>query len=269
MSSEKKTNALILLFNTMPKIDCSQLAASIAEIEPVEGEVSVNNLGSDDPQQLGLGLIEFEDHQLQLFGLDIAVPQTTIEHTIGFSEWRTSDTDPMRQHTAHILCFYEGSNPDPVEQIIALYKVASCFLPLGLLGVLDETAWNCIPSSFFEVIFKPGSLDRCREVIPMGIWNNVVKVARPNGGIWICSKGNHRFGVQDFAYLGEMSDFDSIRDTIASLFYYSVSSGITFTAGETAQIGDRVALRFSTPIEFQNFFDAPLGTLVIQKIDLP
>jgi hypothetical protein len=52
------------------------------------------------------------------------------------------------------------------------------------------------------------------------------------------------------------------------MFHYSRESGITFNPGETAQMGERFALRFTTTIEFQDYLDSPLGTLVVQKIDL-
>jgi Domain of unknown function (DUF4261) len=192
-----------------------------------------------------------------------------MQNTIYTSGWSKPQQDLMRSHTVHMLCFYEGHNPDPIEQIIALYKVASCFTDKGLLGVLDETAWNCMPSSLVEAMFEPGMVNSCRENIPLEFWTNLVKFSRPNGGVWLCTKGNNRFGVKEFAYLGTVEEIKETRRLFANMFRYSRESSVTFNAGETAQMGERMALRFTTPIEFQEYLDSPLGTLVVQKIDLP
>jgi Domain of unknown function (DUF4261) len=264
-------NALILLFNQLPNIDQAEIASVISAIEPIENQVNVLNLvkGESSSQQPGWDFIEFDNHKLQLLGLNLRVPDSTMQDTIYTSGWSKPQQDLMRSHAAHMLCFYEGHNPDPIEQMIALYKVAFCFTDKGLIGVLDDTARNCMPSSMIEVMFEPGMLDSCRENIPLEFWTNLIKFSRPGGGVWLCTKGNHRFGIRDFAYLGTVEEIKATKSLFASLFHYLRESGVTFNPGETAQIGKRLALRFTTPIEFQDYLDSPLGTLVVQKIDLP
>jgi hypothetical protein len=166
--SREDKNALILLFDRLPTISQSEIAPVISAVEPIEGQVSVLNLveGESSIQQPGWSFIEFDNHKLQLLGLNLRVPDSTMQNTIYPSGWSKPQQDLMRSHTVHMLCFYEGHNPDPIEQIIALYKVASCFTDKGLLGVLDETAWNCMPSSLVEAMFEPGMLNSCRENIP-------------------------------------------------------------------------------------------------------
>jgi hypothetical protein len=153
-------NSLILLFDQLPNIDQAEIASVISAIEPVENPVSVLNLvkGESLSQQPGWDFIEFDNHKLQLLGFNLRVPDSTLQNTIYTSGWSQPQQDLMRSHAAHILCFYEGHNPDPIEQMIALYKVAFYFTDKGLLGVLDETAWNCMPSSLVEVMFEPRML---------------------------------------------------------------------------------------------------------------
>jgi hypothetical protein len=264
------TDSLIFLFNQLPSIDEAKMAAEISKIEPIESQVSVDNLVERDAssQQPGLAFIKFDNHKLQLLSLNLPIPEGTLQNTVYPSGWSKSDQNAMRQHRAHILCSYKGDNSNPVERMIAMYKVASYFTGQGLLGVLDETAWNCVTSNLVNMMFEPSMLSSCRENIPLEFWTNLVKFSRPNGGVWLCTKGNYRFGVQDFAYLGTVEDIKETRELFTSLFHYVRQSGISFNAGETAQIGERLALRFSKPIEFQEYLESPLGTLVVQKIDL-
>jgi hypothetical protein len=268
-SEDKDGAGLICLFNKLPLINETAIARKITAIEPIEGQVTVSNALGEETHgnDIAWVWVTFEDHKIQLLGLDMPVPETTLRRTIYPSGWSKEQTEPMRNHRAHVICNYVGENPDPVEQIIALYKVAACFTDQRLLGVLDETAWNCVTSSFLDVMLEPEMLNQCRDNIPLEFWTNLVKFSRPNGGVWLCTKGNNRFGVKEFACLGSVEEIQDTRHLFTNLFHYSRDYGIPLNPGETAQLGERFALRFSSPFEFEDYLESPLGTLVVQKID--
>ncbi len=90
--------------------------------------------------------VRFDDHQIQLVGFSAPVPSSTMERTISVSNWKQEDKLPLQNHKTHIICYYEGENSDPTEQLISLYKTAFAFSNFGLLGILDEDAWNCMPT---------------------------------------------------------------------------------------------------------------------------
>jgi hypothetical protein len=66
-----------------------------------------------------------------------------------------------------------------------------------------------------------------------------------------------------------MEEIKEVRQLFSVLFNYLRDSGIIFKAGGVAKIEERLALRFSTPIEYLGPSESALGTLAIQKIDLP
>jgi hypothetical protein len=262
---------LLLLFKKLPTVDEAEMAKIISELEPIEGQVIVRNIVLDKPfpKPVRWTSVEFAEHKVQLVFSNKPVPKVVMEETIQTSSWEKPEKVLLRQHNVHVVCFYNGSNSDPIEQMICIYKVAFYFAEKGLIGALDETAWNCIPSRFIKIFFEPGMLDGFRKHIPLIFWANVVKFSRANGGIWLCSKGFHRFGIQDFAYLGSMEEIKEVRQLFSVLFNYLRDSGIIFKAGGVAKIEERLALRFSTPIEYLGPSESALGTLAIQKIDLP
>jgi hypothetical protein len=198
-------------------------------------------------------------------GFSARVPAATIEHTIPISNWKPQDKAPLQGHKAHIICYYEGENASPVERQIALYKTAFAFWKEGLLGILDEDAWNCMPRRMIEEQVKPNMLHSCRQTLPLGIWTGFVKLFRGKNEVWFCTKGYHRFGAKDLAYLGRPDEANAAFDLFGNLFFY-MRGGAVLKAGDTAQVSETENIRFREPYEYQDALNSPSGTLVFEKI---
>jgi hypothetical protein len=129
---------LLLLFKKLPTIDEAEMAKMISELEPIEGQVIVRNIPLDKPfsKRFRWTSIEFAEHKVQLVFSNKPVPKVVMEETIQTSSWEKPEKVLLRQHDVHIVCFYNGSNSDPIEQMICIYKVAFYFAEKGaLLGL--------------------------------------------------------------------------------------------------------------------------------------
>lgn len=94
-----------------------------------------------------------------------------------------------------------------------------------------------------------------------------MKFFKDDNRIWYCTKGNHRFGVPDFAYLGLANEGNNIFDLFANLFSYVYNYKAVLRLGDTAQLDESAFLRFREPYEYQDYINNQLGTtLVIEKI---
>lgn len=259
----QSTSALIFVFDRLPTLEQARLVQRIEAIEPTSPPIRVS-IDVNEANTL-FARVQFNDHRLKLVGFNVPVPAPTVERTIQVSNWQQEQKQSLRNHRAQIICFYEGTNPNPTEQLLALYKMAYGFYPDGLLGVLDEDAWNCMPRSFVNQQVNPEMLQACRTDIPLGIWTGFVKFFKPDNQVWFCSKGHHRFGVPDFAYLAPISAADQAFDLFSSLFNYVHRYDAHLKSGDTAQLGTHY-LRFSDVQEYHDYLATPSGTLVVEQL---
>lgn len=259
----KSSTAFIMLFNVLPKLAVAQLGNTISQIEPLRQPATFDV--QIEEKDMFRAFTKFDDHKLQLVGMSTPVPSSVLERTIPVSNWKQEDKLPLQNHKAHIICYYEGDNPNPTEQLLALYKIAFAFSEFGLLGILDEDAWNCMPIWMVKEQMKADMLQSCRKSVPVGIWTGFVKLFKNKTDVWYCTKGYHRFGVNDLAYLGQLDEANDVYSMFGNLFEYMLG-GAFIKIGHTAQISETHYLRFREAYEYGDYLKSPLGTLVFEKI---
>jgi hypothetical protein len=257
------STAVVMLFNSLPKLDGTHIANVISQVETLKHPVAIDV--QIEEKGILRAFVKFDDHKIQLVGFSAPVPSSTLERTIPTSNWKQEDKLPLQNHTAHVICYYEGENTNPTEQLISLYKIAHAFSNFGLLGILDEDAWNCMPTWMIKEQMKPDVLQSCRESVPLGIWTGFVKLFKSKNDVWYCTKGYHRFGVKDLAYLGQLGDANNVYTLFGNLFEYMLS-GASIVAGNTAQISETEHIRFREVYEYDDYLNSPLQTLVLEKI---
>lgn len=212
-----------------------------------------------------VGSIQFGDEFIQVAGLPSPLPRTIVDRTIHFSIWPPQIKAAMRQHFSHLSLVYTGNNPDPVEQMIALYSTAHAFQNEDLLGVVNEVAWTAHPVADF---LDPERIRGYRDELPFIIWVGIVKYFVDKQNYWLMTKGHHIFDVPDLAYFVEQDDDpNAILKHFFNLFFYMYEQDVVVTAGDSLEIVDTGAyLRFSEVTEHENFLMGPSGTLVIEEI---
>ncbi|MBI4615200.1 MAG: DUF4261 domain-containing protein [Planctomycetes bacterium] len=210
-----------------------------------------------------MGFVEYDGHSLRLFGVDAPAPEFVMEHTVETSHWAPEEKERVRRHQFHVLCQYRSGSSDPVEQYLALYRVALAACDEGLAGVLNEEAWNFTPSALLARLREPEVLAECRADIPPFLWTGLVKCFKPDGTCWFVTKGHHFFGVSDFAWLGRNEEGNQVADFMHSLFVYAYRTGASMEAGHTLEwCGEEY--RFAGVSEYPEYLEGPAGTLVVQ-----
>ncbi len=253
---------LILLFDKLPRLNGAALAAGISGIEPLNGNVAID-LEAESKDGF-VAYASFDAHRVQLVGISAPVPDDVIRHTIPCSQFKPDVTKPMLKHRAQVVCCYHGASPDPAERLVALHKIARGFLQKGLLGYLDPEAWNCMPRTVVEKI-TPLMLRSCMLQAPLSFWVGFIKIFKEQLAVWFCTKGQHRFGLKDFAYLGVLNEAQEANDRFNRLFCYLREWSVTPQPGDTAQLSPNEYVRFRDVYEFGEFLNGAAGTLVIEK----
>lgn len=267
MEAERQGNkpALMLVFNTLPILETNKIKSIISDIEKLNKAIEITLDEELNNRDTLLSVIEFDNHRIKLLGLNAPLPKTVIEHTVDCSYWKPEDKENIKNHSAHIICYYDGNNEDPIERYIALYKVAFSFKSNGLLGIINEDAWTCQPAYILDDIVSKEMIAESRMIPPLMIWTNFIKIPSHNG-TWMVTKGNHLFGIKDFAYKGDMSEAKEISQIFDNIFYYVYENNAFIDVGHTLQIEEEVYLKFDKVYEEKELLNGPIGTLVVKKI---
>ena len=222
-------------------------------------------VGQDAHSCLGKAMIG--EHDLHVAGLDIPLPRELIDRTVMISPWQGQIKAAMRVHQAQISLVYGQGSPDPIEQMVALYRLACAFANEDLLGIVNANAWTAHPSADF---LSPRIISGFRDQIPFNLWFGYVRFFTDENIYWLVTKGHHIFDVPDLAYLvhpGE--DPDAVIRLFINVFYYLYEQDVFVSAGDTLEIsGSGQGLVFSEVTELEEVLMGPSGTLVITQGNL-
>jgi hypothetical protein len=217
------------------------------------------NFGQNSSESF-TGTVCYEPHRIHLMGFNLPAP--VLEFTLTPSHFPPETKAPIANHRAHIVAIYSGDVSDPTEQYLALFCLARAFKDQGLLGILNEAAMNALPAKAVIDYTEPDVIATCRGYFPPYVFSNLVQFFRPDGKVWLVSKGHHVFGVPDFAFLAaEMGHMDSVTNLFGGLFDYVHKKKAVFRAGETAKFG-KMTVKFSRVTEYKDYIEGPGETLV-------
>ncbi len=192
--------------------DTQSFSKIIPQIEPLNTSIQVE-LDFDKSTNTLLGVVKFEDHVIKLLGNSSHLPEYIIETCIHTAHWQTEFKEQILLSKATVTLVYAGNSNDPIENYIALYKVAACFYDENLLGVINEPAWTYHPSGLLPKTIFNNMVNLCRNSPPFLFWTGFIKtsldVSSPfssNKTNCFFTKGHHVFGIPDFAYFSDDAD---------------------------------------------------------------
>lgn len=245
----------------LPMPGKENLAARIPHIDGQDG-VSIE-WKQQDPQHC-LGSARLGEHHLFIVGMAMPLPLETTDQTVMVSPWGAQTKAAMRQHRSQIGLVYLGRHPDPIEQMVALYSLASAFANEDLLGIVNFNAWTAHPPADF---LSQDRISRFRQEIPFNLWFGYVRFYTDHQSYWLVTKGHHIFDVPDLAYFVQPGeDEEAVIDLLINVFYYLYEEDVVAAAGDTLELsGTRQKLRFTEVTELTDDLMGPSGTLVIAK----
>lgn len=210
------------------------------------------------------GQITFEQHNFHIAGLAAPLARNLVDQTVMVSPWPAQTKAAMRQHQSFINLAYTGANPDPVEQMTALYRLAAAFETEDLLGIVNANAWTAHPPADF---LSPERIDHYSREIPFNLWFGYVRFYTDDQHYWLATKGHHIFDVPDLAYyVLPGHNPEDVINLLINVFYYLYEQDTVAAPGDTLEIsGFGQPLRFSEVTELSDVLMGPAGTLVLGK----
>ena len=242
----------------LPGVTCE-----LADVADVPGVLSM--LG-DGPPAAVVGLIAWADHAVKLVVCHAPMPYGPVESCVGPALIPPPMKVDAKQHQAHALLYYAGTNPDPLERFVALCAVAGALARFDAIVVLNEEARTAAPA--LDLIPDDGedALATYRGLpIPYLLGGFTKMDAGDADRPWVRTFANHRLGLPNLArHLDGHHQTGETFQLFAGLLGYLRTMGETFTAGDTIDLGHGPKLRLREPAESEWFLESSGVMLVVE-----
>ena len=260
---------LTLLMKGLPSLDSSAEEIFVDDIKNLEGENTPYVKIKTELNEAGrlIADISFNDHTVHVLGSATQIPKETMR-IIDIAPAAHEEKQRALTHDAQVSLSYAGRSADSIEQYIALYKVAHAFSKYIIVGVLNEPAWLFHAPEAIQDIVKPENIKASRGAWPViSYWISFLPL-RTDQSLWFFTKGNHIFGIQDFAMKVpslEQKDTDKAFDLFVNFFHYVGGREGVIAPGTTLDWGEgRYTVGEVT--EEKEWLKGPQGTIVFEKV---
>lgn len=260
--------ACTVLYNTLPPLDPAPLRNILQRLV---GPCTVEwggVLGPDKP--MVAGVVRFEEHQIILIAFNTPVREEILARTVGVSPMPDGERSALLAHKAAIRALYMEGTDNRVEQLTALFHVATALVSLGGLGILNERAALAQPvellASYLPI--RPG------EALPLQLWVGVVTfpIGESEDGeaqrYLMRTYGMEQMGLPELGiYIEDRSTADEVYHLLLNVGLYIVEGGeqLQIDAGHRAEFLGRTYL-FTDPEEQGFQFASPTGLLLLVEV---
>jgi hypothetical protein len=259
--------ACTVLYSSMPALDARatemvlrQLAGPASvEWARVEGNVAVPMLG---------GVARFGPHEIAMIALNAPVRKEILEQTVGVSPMPNEQRALLMSHRAAVRLLYLGGSDDPVEQLTALYHVATALITQGGIGILNERAALAQPTELLAEYLPI----RSGDPPPLPLWVGVVTFnateVEAHERYLMRTYGMEQFGRPELGiYMQDRSLADAVYHALMNVGLYIVESGaqLDIGPGHRADFNGHTYL-FTEPDEEDSRFGSPTGFLLLVEV---
>ena len=245
------------------------MAAAAAELVRVADHPAAGKLVSaDGPPASVVGLLGWGNHVLKLAGFDAPMPYGPVETCVVPAMMPPEIKADAKHHAAHVLLYYAGTHPDPLERWVALAAAAGALARFGAVAVLNEEARAAAPA--FDLIPEgdDDSLQTLRTLPLPYLFGGFLKMdAGDPGRPWVRTFANHRLGLPNLAYhLSGHPETSRAFKLFAGMLGYLRQMGETFAAGDALDLGDGTKLRLREPADHEWFLESEGTMLVVEPL---
>lgn len=258
--------ACTVLYSGMPALDALRTETILSRlVGPCRVEWARTD-GSAVPM-VG-GVARWGEHEVAMLALNAPVRAEVLARTVGVSPMPDEQRARLMDHQAAIRLLYLKGPDRPVEQLTALYGVATALLSQGGLGILNERAALAQPAELLVeyLPLEPG------ETPPMILWVGVVTFDladdEPHERYLMRTYGMEQFGLPDLGtYVADRSTADAVYHLLLNLCLYLVEAGpgLQIGSGHRADFNGSTYL-FTATDEAGATFNSLHGLLVLVEV---
>lgn len=263
--------ACTVLYNTLPPLEVEPLRSILQRlVGPCEVEWG-GTIGPNKPMVAGVA--RFAGHQVVLIAFNSPVREEVLARTVAVSPMPEEQRQGLLSHRAAIRVLYTEGVSDPIEQLMALYQVATALLSQGGLGILNERAALAQPLDLLlnYLPISPG------DTPPLPLWVGVVTfgiegvdeaVDGEPPRYLMRTYGMERLALPELGiYVQDRSVADDVYSTLLNIALYIVEGGEKLQIGP----GHRAEFRghsylFTDPDREGIEFQSPTGMLLLVQV---
>lgn len=262
-----------LLFPEPPHLDAGELTGFLREYHP-ELAAATAELQMLPPQPgtppRTVGLIAWGRHVVKVVGIDAPMPREAVERAVVPALFDPALKQEAYRHAAHVMLFYAGYDPDPLEQRVALAAAAAGVARFGAVVAVNEPARTAIPAmALLPHAEDDGDTMSALRAFPLPLlYAGFVRLeVEGEPGVWMHTYGCHAFNLPDFALRAD--GFDQGRatfDLFSNLLAHLRGGGRPFAAGDTLSVGEGMYLRLRDRAEAEWFLQSEGRMLVAERV---
>lgn len=240
------------------------LARARVELTPV----ALENAAAGEEGSL-LGLAGWGDHVVKILGFNTPIPEKVYDACVRPAHFSQQLKDDGRAHQSHLLLYYAGYHPDPLENYVAMTIVAAAFARFDGFLLLNENARSAFPAEAL-LVQEPDvdSIDMLRAMpIPL-LYGGFVKIEiEEEPGVWMRTFGNRLLNLPDFSFkaIGHHQGSETF-DLFANMLSYLRDSGASFAPGHTMQVGEETQLKLRAPTTEEWYLESDGEMLVVESV---
>ncbi|MDC1142259.1 DUF4261 domain-containing protein [Planctomycetota bacterium] len=234
---------LLVLLESLPALDVEAIRSRVAKAEKLRLLPKIDEV-VDDAENGEVRLIDvsFDSHEIRVLFVNQPLPERVYKDIVDLSFWPSDVKEPMHAHAAHAVLMHQGGGANPLEKMVALYKLGAALTePFYLRGVVNENCLSCISSEMTLDFLNPDTLKTMRDTPPPFAFQGFLQI---EDGLW-ATRGHHIFGMPDFAmHATDDLSAEGIMSLFLNIFLYVNVSDMQIAAGHTMQAAEDLYLRF-------------------------
>lgn len=254
LDSEHLTEVFRSYHPTMSRVRC--------EIDP-----ALNRKGN------AFGMAGWGKHVVRFVGFSLPMPAQAVEVCVAPSHYSEELKQRARSHKAHVILYYAGFDPSPLDQYVALAATAGVLARLGAIVVLNESGHTSFPAAALAGLGSDSDGDIIELLrtlpLPMLYCGFVKHQVEGFSGVWMRTYVAPCLGLPDFAaHASGHEEGERYFGMFDSILSYLRESGARLAAGHTMQIGEGECLRFRAPSDDEGFLESD-GELFVAEVIPP
>ncbi|VTS02686.1 DUF4261 domain-containing protein [Tuwongella immobilis] len=251
--------------------DLARAQVEIDTLQDPQAAESVAEIIPNSPVSPGLiGLAGWDQHVVQIIGINAPIPEAVLEATVAPGHYPQELKALAAEHQSHVLLFYAGYDPDPVEQYVALGVVSAALARFGAILILNEAARASIPAGMIAPDEGDEDLLALLRDLPIPLlYGGFVKMEDDEEpGVWMRTFGNPLMGLPDLAHRAPSHEQGSfVFDLFTNVLDYLRKSGKQFAPGDRLTLGDDVEMEVRLAREDEPFL-LSMGEMFVLEMRL-
>ena len=123
--------SLQVLFVERPPLDSDRLIKAFKSYHPSMSKVRCEIDPELNQEGTVFGLVGWGKHIIRCVGFDLPMPSEAVHACVAPSHYPEELKQQARSHKAHVILYYSGYEPSPLEQYVALAATAGVLAQLG------------------------------------------------------------------------------------------------------------------------------------------